>query len=74
MSEVANKRLLVEAVNSLVKKSAPEMADLDAVCLALAAVFSDLLCVKVALRMDVEEKDWATAIALIDKANPAWDL
>jgi hypothetical protein len=74
VSEVANKWRLVETVNALVKKSAPELEDIDAACSAFSAVLSDLLQVKASLRLEIDSDAVREVCAKLDKSDPAWDL
>lgn len=63
---IANKRRLLEAVQTLVKLNdagAPEMRDASN---ALAQVFSDILGIDVELRMRLDTKQMKDALALAE--------
>ncbi|MBN3839314.1 hypothetical protein [Burkholderia sp. Ac-20349] len=57
MSAIANKRKLVEAVHELVKKSEPDLPDMQAAAGALAQVFSDMLGIDVTLILRMGKAD-----------------
>lgn len=72
MSEIAkNKRRLVEAVDTLVKKSAPQLEDIDAVCASLSAVLTDLFSVPMSVRLDADAK---RLDARLNEIDPTHDL
>jgi hypothetical protein len=63
---IANKRRLMEAVQTLVKRNDAGLPEIHEASNALAQVFSDMLGVDVELRMRIDAKQMNDAIALAD--------
>jgi hypothetical protein len=63
---IANKRRLMEAVQTLVKRNDAGLPEIQDASNALAQVFSDMLGVDVELRMRIDAKQMNDAIALAD--------
>ncbi|KVF08963.1 hypothetical protein WJ04_09025 [Burkholderia vietnamiensis] len=59
MSVVANKRALAENVRELVRKSAPDVEDIESVRHSFETVLSDLLGTKCHVRITVEASEAA---------------
>jgi hypothetical protein len=59
---VANKRILAEAVHTLIKTNTPDLPEMQAAANALAQVFSDMLGVDVQLVMRMDRAQLAQAI------------
>jgi hypothetical protein len=64
MSHIANKRALAESVQALIKKTNPDLPEMQAAAKALAQVFSDMLGVDVQLVMRMDREQLKNAIAL----------
>lgn len=63
---IANKRRLVEATQTLIRRASPGLPEMMDASNALAQVFSDMLGVDVELRMRIDAKQMNDAIALAD--------
>lgn len=57
MSAIANKRALSENVRELVRKSAPDVEDIESVRHSFETVLSDLLGTKCRVRITVEASE-----------------
>lgn len=60
---IANKRRLLVATQELVKRTNPDLPEMQAAANALAQVFSDMLGVNVELRMRMDRDELSRVIA-----------
>ena len=63
---IANKRRLLEAVQTLVKRNDAGLPEIHEASNALAQVFSDMLGVDIELRMRIDAKQMKDVIALAE--------
>jgi hypothetical protein len=71
MSDIANKRLFLEAANTLVRKSQPDLNDLSAVCESLATVMTDIIGAECRIVIKCDAKQLEQAIKIVEAAEKA---
>jgi len=71
MNGIANRRVFLERANALVKKSAPDLHDISALCESLTDVLTDMLGAPCRIVVKVDAKALDKAIAIAEAAEKA---